>query len=345
MHKLTLLGSEYRVIEPLLDRLATRYLSIEDPRLIREAPLLAHELPLRIKEFMRDYVLDEPSGICLISGYPIDDAKLGRTPEHWRDKAFLSPTPTLREEIFFLLCASLLGDVFAWSTQQDGTIMHDVLPIKGHEQEQLGSGSEQTLWWHTEDAFHPFKGDYVSLMCLRNPDGVATTVAAAERIAWDELDLDTLFSPLYTIRPDESHLPKNRAAQDETDPARARLLDAAYDRITAMTRSPERVPVLHGDRTAPYMCLDPYFMKSDDLEPTARKAFDGLVAAIETSLEALVLEPGDCCFIDNLRAVHGRDPFKARFDGKDRWLKRLNITRNLRGSRAARVSSADRVIF
>jgi hypothetical protein len=34
--------------------------------------------------------------------------------------------------------------------------------------------------------------------------------------------------------------------------------------------------------------------------------------------------------------VHGRKPFKARHDGTDRWLKRLDVTLDLRKSRAAR---------
>ncbi len=112
-----------------------------------------------------------------------------------------------------------------------------------------------------------------------------------------------------------------------------------------MAEDPPLVPVLHGDRNSPYLCLDPYFMDRDALEPEARKALDGLVAAIDAAVEPVVLEPGDCCFVDNLRAVHGRNPFKARFDGTDRWLKRLNITRDLRVSREARISSAERVIF
>jgi enduracididine beta-hydroxylase len=50
-------------------------------------------------------------------------------------------------------------------------------------------------------------------------------------------------------------------------------------------------------------------------------------------------------FVDNFRAVHGRNPFKANFDGRDRWLKRLNIASDLRKSRDSRVSSYNRVIY
>jgi alpha-ketoglutarate-dependent taurine dioxygenase len=57
-----------------------------------------------------------------------------------------------------------------------------------------------------------------------------------------------------------------------------------------------------------------------------------------------VLEPGDVCFIDNFKAVHGRRAFKARYDGHDRWLKRVNITRDLRKSRAEREAPTSRVI-
>jgi L-asparagine oxygenase len=57
------------------------------------------------------------------------------------------------------------------------------------------------------------------------------------------------------------------------------------------------------------------------------------------------LRPGDCVFVDNFRAVHGRKSFRPRYDGSDRWLKRLNITRNLRGSRAWRRAADDRIIY
>jgi len=345
MHSKTLSGRENDAIGALVDRVMDRYRSVEDPALVREANLIAHELPRSVREFLTEFRLDEPSGICLLSGLPVDDELIGDTPPHWQDKDPAALSPTLRQEIFFLLCASLLGDVFGWSTQQNGFLMHDVMPIKGHEQEQLGSGSEQLLWWHTEDAFHPFKGDYVSLMCLRNPDRVATTVATVDKIDWSRVDTAALFTPVYTIRPDESHLPKNRRSEEETDPARKALLDSAYERITRLEEDPPRRSVLSGDRADPYMCLDPYFMATDHLDERSRTAFEDFTAAIERAIEPIVLAPGDCCFIDNLRAVHGRVPFTARFDGKDRWLKRLNITRNLRVSREARMSSPARVIF
>jgi hypothetical protein len=49
-------------------------------------------------------------------------------------------------------------------------------------------------------------------------------------------------------------------------------------------------------------------------------------------------------FVDNYRAVHGRRPFTARYDGTDRWLKRIGVSRDLRRSRDAGATGAARVI-
>jgi L-asparagine oxygenase len=344
VHRMTLSAEEVAAILPLVDEVRAGHISIEDPQLIAMAPLYAHELPRRLRMFLERYRVEELAALCIVSGFPVEDDAIGATPGHWNMVG--EGSPTLRQEVFFLLCGVLLGDVFAWATQQDGRIMHDVLPIKAHRSEQLGTGSEMLLWWHTEDTFSPFKGDYVALMCLRNPDNVATTVCDAGSIDWSGVDIDLLFEPEYPIRPDDSHLPKiGVGARQRSDPVTERLLEESCRRIIDQYDNPRKKPVLYGDRTRPYMSLDPYYMLPDQMEPGPRAAFDAFTKAIDAALTGVVLQPGDIAFIDNFRAVHGREPFTARYDGTDRWLKRLNITRNLRVSRVARRSSTDRVVF
>lgn len=344
MHQMRLSDEEIAATVSLADGLCAHYRSVEDPRLIAEAPLYSHELPRRLREFLERYRVEEPSAVCVISGFPVDDRAIGPTPGHWNQVG--DHTPTLRQEIFFLLCGVLLGDVFAWATQQDGRVMHDVLPIKEHRDEQLGTGSEMLLWWHTEDTFSPFKGDYVALMCLRNPDDVVTTICDVDSIDWSGFDVDLLFEPEYPIRPDDSHLPKLGVGGRQTsDPIVERLLKESCERIMDQYDNPRKKPVLYGDRNRPYMSLDPYYMVLDHMDPAPRAAFDAFTRAIDAALTGVVLHPGDIAFIDNFRAVHGRQPFTARYDGTDRWLKRLNISRNLRTSRGARRSSSDRVVF
>ena len=342
MHRLTLTPEDNAAIGPMLTELAKAYDTIEDQELIRRAPVLAQALPTHLLAFLEEFRVAEPSALCLIAGLDVDQERLGFTPEHWRGSEHGSPA--FPQEIFFLLCAARLGDPFAWATQQDGRFMHDVLPIKGHEHYELGSNSLQHLSWHTEDAFHPCRGDYVALMCLKNPDLVETVVCDAADLDWSVLDIDALFEPVFTQMPDNSHQPQN-TERSTGDPTVDRLRARSFALIQSWNDHPVQRPVLFGDRADPYLALDPYHMKTDGWPAAALRAFTGLCDQIEANMQDVRLRPGDTVFIDNFRAVHGRKSFRARYDGSDRWLKRLNITRNIRGSRAWRRSADDRVIY
>ncbi len=339
MHKIELTSGEVEAVHSLLSEVAARYDTVEDPGFQRDATVYAHELPRRLRQHLNDFKLLEPtSALCLVSGYPVDDERIGPTPEHWKDRP--QPSPALREEILFVLAASLLGEPIGWSTQQDGRVVHDLCPIREHAKEQIGTGSEQNIWWHTEDAFHPLRGDYIGMMCLRNHDRVATTFANLENLGLADEDLRLLSQAVFPIRPDDSHRLKNKSNghQDEAE------LQAAYEQIERMSQEPLKIAVLEGDLRAPYIRLDPYFMEPAQ-DPAAREAFDRLTQVIDARLQDVVLQPGDLCFLDNLQSVHGRRAFKARYDGRDRWLKRINLTRDLRRSRSARLSPESRVIY
>jgi Fe(II)/alpha-ketoglutarate-dependent arginine beta-hydroxylase len=335
MSKLFLQQDEIESIQGLLQEIVPDVATIEDETFQANAPLYAQELPRRVRKQVHEFKLCEPAeGHFVISGYPIDQEKIGSTPTHWNNRQGRSAV--LEEEALLVLFGSLLGDCIGWATQQDGRVVHDILPIRGHEGEQLGSSSEQLLWWHNEDAFHPFRGDYLGMMCLRNPDAVATTFAHFADLPLEEEEIDLLFEPHYTIRPDESHLPKNRANPDAV---------VSYEQIEQMNTRPEKIAVLSGDRRSPYVRIDPYFMDPVENNERAQAALDNLIRVIDSRIDDLVLEAGDFCFIDNFKAVHGRKPFKARFDGNDRWMKRVNIARDLRKSRTARQQSASRIIL
>jgi len=341
LRQIVLDTQELRQVHALISDVLQRYPSVETDDLHANARLYADELPRRLRRALNDFRLQEPpGGICLVSGYRIDDSRIGRTPAHWRD---WRDYETRQEEIYLVLLGAALGEPIAWSTQQDGRIVHDVLPIRGHESEQLGTGSEQLLWWHTEDAFHPFRGDYVALFCLRNPDRVATTVACVDDLQLSERHVDLLFEPHYIIEPDQSHLAKHSVRSDEEK--ENRHVQAAYERISRMKAAPEKVALLFGDRAQPYVRIDPYFMTPLGDSEESKEAASALIAAIEARLTGLVLETGDVAIIDNFRTVHGRKPFHARYDGNDRWLKRINVTRDLRKSRSIRRSCSSRVLW
>lgn len=355
MDQIVISVEEVRAIEGLLSDVSRQYKSVEDPEFLNEVSVIAHALPRSLRNFLNNFKrLEPPGGACLIKGYPVDDRKIGPTPEHWKQKSEVSPT--LEQELLMMLFGSLLGDAIAWSTQQDAHIIHDVLPIKADENEQISTGSNQVISWHNEDAFHPFRGDYVSLMCLRNSDRIPTTLASVEQLKLSQREISILFEPRFVIYPDESHAEKNNSVAvsysgngngnghskgngNGTDP-----LKVARERIREMHSSPSKLAVLYGDPHMPYLRLDPYFMRPLE-DDEAQFALNALIRAVDKCLGEVVLEPGDFLFVDNYRAVHGRKHFKARYDGTDRWLKRMNITNDLRKSRSARATCSSRVIY
>jgi Fe(II)/alpha-ketoglutarate-dependent arginine beta-hydroxylase len=314
LHRLALREEELGEIRLLVREVASRYSSVEGADFLDNVSTYAQELPRRLRAFLNTFRLTEPSGVCLISGYPVDDARVGKTPSHWRKKP--DGSYTMEEEVFLNLCGALLGDAIAWSHQRDGLICQDLVPIEGHANKMIGSGSELELVWHTEDASYSYRGDYIGLMCLRNPDAVPTTFALIDEVRLEPDQVEVLFEPRFVFRPDPSHPTDSEG---------------------------EKASVLFGDPRFPYVRFDPYCMDRPETEE-ARSAMDYLTRAINENLTGVVLLPGECLFIDNYKAVHGRSSFKARFDGTDRWLKRINVARDLRKSRAVRKAPASRVI-
>ncbi len=336
MKKYILNEDENRAISNLTNNILKKYNSVEDEEFLVHAGLLAHDLPLGLRSFLHDFKqYEDTHPTCAIGGYKIDDERIGKSPQHWKDKKGCSSA--INEEIYFVLCASLIGNPIAWSTQQAGRIMHDIFPIKQHEKDQLGFSSKENLEWHIEDAFHPLRGDYIALMCIRNPTHTPTMIASNTEIDLTLEEYKPLFKPIFKIRPDNSHLQKST---DESDS----YLTKAQKDMQSLNIQPTEIPVLFGDPKSPYWRLDPYFMETPEDED-ARNALDLLIKTIDKKLKEAIVLPGEIFFCDNYRVVHGRAPFSANYDGWDRWLKRLNIVSDLRKSRAVRMSGTSRIFY
>jgi Fe(II)/alpha-ketoglutarate-dependent arginine beta-hydroxylase len=339
-YEVTLTSADLDAAEKVVAELTARFASVEDDEFQRTAAVAAHELPRDLRAALYEFALTEPAPGCVVRGFEVDDAAIGTTPQDWREHR--SGTNTLREEVFFYLCAQLVAEPVAWATQQNGRVMHDIFPIQGYENELIGAGSETVLPWHTEEAFHPLRGDYIALMCMRNHDGIQTTyadVAAVRLSAGDERELRRA---QYQIRPDPSHLERSNLPRAKEVPTA--LLEKSYRWNQECDEDPEPVAVLFGGADLPYLRVDPAFMKPPRTE-AATRALDSLVDQIGNAMSGVALAPGEILFVDNFRTVHGRQAFEPRYDGTDRWLKRLNLVRDLRKSRGNRVAAADRVIY
>ncbi|MFV0131545.1 TauD/TfdA family dioxygenase [Streptomyces sp. HMX112] len=86
----------------------------------------------------------------------------------------------------------------------------------------------------------------------------------------------------------------------------------------------------------PYVRVDPTYTTTAPGDDMAERAFSRLCRQLERALVPVRLRPGDLILIDNYRAVHGREPFRPRYDGTDRWMRKLTLTFDLQRSHRRR---------
>jgi Fe(II)/alpha-ketoglutarate-dependent arginine beta-hydroxylase len=276
-------------------------------------------LPAGLRQFLTEFRRAEPGAYCLIHGFPTDPDTIGPTPLHW-DAPDAAPR-TVEQEICMALCGMVVGEPFAWATLQGGRMIQNILPIAGEEHRQSGYGSEALLEFHTEDGFHPDRCDYLMLFGLRNPERVPTIVAAVDDVALSAADRAVLAGNRYHILPDDEHI-RQLTARDPQHPA--------LDRILRMQRDPEAVAVFFGDPATPYLRIDRPFMRGVSGDPAAEAVLDRLMDELHRVQRDVVVEPGTMLIVDNYLAVHGRRSFRGRYDGTDRWLKKMTMRRDLR---------------
>lgn len=268
-----------------------------DPSLIGKAPALALGLPGPVLDACRPP--DPAHGLFVLSGFPVDDAALGPTPASWRVS---NPWQANEWSTLLLLLASAMGRVFGWHGQQDGRLVHDIVPALGAEREQTGASSSVLLTPHTEDAFHPHRADYLMLGCLRNHENVGTTAANIRDVDLGQADEDILTQAVAPILPDESYGDDHSAAGP-----------------------PPPLPTVWQGPDGLCLRYDPAYTPTEEFDARHRAAYDRLGAGLEHVSRTVALSPGQFLVLDNDAVVHGRVPFTARYDGTDRWLKRVNV--------------------
>ena len=237
-------------------------------------------------------------GYSLMRGLFAPYVDVGPTPIDWRSA---EKRPTRKLDRAILRAASTVGRVMGWANQQDGRLVHDIVPSPGFEHAQVGASSADALVWHTEDAFHPDRADLIMLVCVRDPDEVGTDVASVRRAGLSEGDKALLRRPLVHISPDDSY-------GDSWDTGDRHGMATVWDGEDGL-------------------CLryDPSYSRLPEDDQDFRHAYASLESSLPACADTAVRRPGDAVIIDNDVAVHSRRPFRARYDGTDRWLKRVLI--------------------
>lgn len=285
--------------------------------IIDRARVQAAELPRQLRSFVENFRLTEHAGAALIRGIPIGASYLGPTPT---SLSGLDPTRTAEADRSLALVASLLGDLFGWAAEYDGRLIHDLVPLRGHETEQSGVSSNTELGWHTDESYHPYRCDYLALLCLRNPDHVPTGISVLDVAELSVEHRERLFCPRFAVASETAHAGDQR------------------QEISV-------IPVLFGPPDDPYLRFDEGYTDLSTASDGDRAAFEELSRVFGSDRSvSIAMEPGDLLLVDNYRSVHARGAFQARFDGTDRWIKRTYITRDLRKSRTSRSTPSARVV-
>lgn len=262
------------------------------------------EVPAELAAALRRLVRppDRTSGHRVVRGLLAGFGDPGPTPLHWRDAA-VERTRAL--DIALVLVGAALGPVFGWRGQQDGRLVHNIMPSPGYENLQVGASSSTPLEWHTEDAFHRRRAEVLLLACVRNDEGVGSRVASIRRAGLTPDQLRTLGARQVAILPDASYPDDWRQA-----PAACR---------------PRGVPTVWHTDDGPCLRYDPAYSRFLDPTPAFTRAYAALGEALDRCHEEIDIRPGDVLLIDNDVAVHGRAAYRPRYNGTDRWLKRVLV--------------------
>lgn len=252
-------------------------------------------------------------GVLVIRGLPIDDERIGATPRHWSQQA--QTKRCFDTEMYLLGVSSVLGEVFAFRSQHDGNIVQNIVPIATDSHEQVGTGSQVFLLWHTEDAFHQLRADFIGLLCMRADTSAATTFASLRRMRLPEHHRRVLFEPKFQAGIDKAHGGTGRPEDGPT------------------------IAIFSGHPDDPYLRIDTSCIRALPGHPEAEAALEALQQAMMDVGRQFVMQQGDLLFMDNLRLVHGRTAFTPRFDGTDRWLQRISIATDFRKSYPYRTES------
>ncbi|HEV7370365.1 TauD/TfdA family dioxygenase [Arenibaculum sp.] len=321
----------------LADALARHYSSVETGTFADECAVTHGDLPKAVRQALYPLrSLRQDRGYLLIRGIPLEDEAIGPSPSTW--DAPWGDVPYKRQEIIQCLLTSSLGEIFGWRTQENGRYLRHIVPMEKDKHEQLGTSSAVDLLWHTEEAFHPCRADYISIMCYRNSERAVTHLACVEDLSLDEATVSVLHERRFYIEPDKSHFPENNESQHwgvEND---------RFAHVYEMFKNPRPVPALVEEGGVTTFCVDQAFMRAAEGDVEAELALDALYKGLDDCKLELVLRPGDLLIVDNHRTAHGRSVYDPDYGPKQRWLRRVNVMADLRKSLAFRQDATSRVL-
>ncbi len=252
------------------------------------------------------------SGAVLVRGLPVGN--LPATPTVALHTLPAHPKADRVSETTLLDASALLGEAVGYAQEHGGDIVQDLYPLAASVGRQLSTSSGVTLAFHTETAFHPHKPRYLLLLCLKGDPAAATTLCSIDAV------LEHLEPSVRVQLGDRRYICG---------------VDESFGSGTTWATEP--MAILTNSESGEFT-FDADLMRGVD--PEANLVIAAVADAIAAAQTSVTLQAGDLLILDNHRAVHGRSPFTARFDGTDRWLQRSFVVDSLEpsvGQREGRV--------
>ncbi|HWM23572.1 MAG TPA: TauD/TfdA family dioxygenase [Chthoniobacterales bacterium] len=209
-----------------------------------------------------------------------------------------------RMECITGLCALHLGEIYGYTSQQDGRIFNDIIPLDDYKEVSDCSGgylSEFRL--HTEDSFFAFPPDFIIWGCHRNQERAVTKLAAI-----DDADVSPEVQSLLMMK--EYCITPNAFQNTKVFPTSYQILTPVGDGVTNMR-------------------MNAHTAFSESAKEQFRDAYGQLVSALEEKAVERIFAPGEIFVLNNRRVAHGRVAYEASNHEGRRWLTRLIVRRDL----------------
>lgn len=264
--------------------------------------LIPTELLGVLRRFSR---VDSRAGALVLRDIPLGSIVDLPTPDEHGDYLY---TPT-EDHILSLVLAAALGDPIGYSTQQQGRIVNDIMPLKERAWVANSSnGFEKDFGHHTEDSFFTVPPTFFTLRCVRDPASLGVSISPLDVDELDVGDVAQLFISQFEIPPNP--------------------LQIAWSEFETRVK-----PILFGERNSPYMRFNHATISSTSTQ--GGKSVQRLLDHLDAQCRRIDMQPGDMAIVDNYRVAHSRAAYSASLDGADRWLFRIVAYASLRQLRTS----------
>ena len=264
---------------------------------VEEAKELSKEVPDTMKAFINSFNNNEIEDDMIIFKNLPYDINLN-TPES--NEYFIGETTILSR------CQSIIneyiGEMISYEAEAHGHLFQDMVPNKKLMSTQTSLGSKIELELHTEQAFSTLRPDFLCLSCITGDKNAKTYY----------LHMDNITNNLSR---EENILLKEKLWKIGVD------LSFVMNGCCKDIRGP--LSIIENNKLV---------FDQDLMIGTSKESKDIITKIIKIYYEHRkfhVLQPGDALIINNKKLVHGRSSFEPLFNGKDRFILRSFIMKNI----------------